>query len=267
MRPRAGLGYVSRVDARTAAWIVAVALGGAVAGTADVSPLAVASHADTISVRFDDTPLDEAVARVAAAVGAEVRGRPVDGDRHVTLSLEDVTPEEALRRLLPEQSFSLVYDRAALRTIRLHGPAQAAPPPTVPATAAAAAPSPDGQRSLIGRVQSMPAIHVDGALAQALGTEEARLPQVFGLAMREESPDLRADASRAVAHAIDTDPALRQALTQELPELTSESTLAALAAVGPRAEEFLTTLVKSTANADVRRAARTMLLGMQARRP
>jgi len=71
-----------------------------------------------LTVRVAKEPVAEVLTEVGRVTGAEVRGAPLDA-REVTATFDAVPIDEALRRLLGEQAFSLTYRGERLAVIDL----------------------------------------------------------------------------------------------------------------------------------------------------
>jgi hypothetical protein len=102
-------------------WMVFVGVVAALAAgraRAESAPV-VARFADgRLSVSATDARLEDVVREVARVAGAEVKGT-VATPRQVTIAFEDVPLEEALRRVLGEQPYSLRYERDRLVELAL----------------------------------------------------------------------------------------------------------------------------------------------------
>jgi len=114
----AGMALVAVAWAMSAGWALAE------------PPPIVARFADgRLSLSATDTAIEDVVREVARAVGAEVKGA-APKPRQVTIALEDMPLDDALRRLFGEQPFSLRYqgDRlSAIELVDVGGPARATP--------------------------------------------------------------------------------------------------------------------------------------------
>ena len=102
-------------------WMVVVGVAaalGAGRARAESAPV-VARFADgRLSVSATDASLEDVVREVARVVGAEVKGT-VATPRQVTIALDEMPLEEALRRVLGDQPYSLRYDRDRLVELAL----------------------------------------------------------------------------------------------------------------------------------------------------
>lgn len=88
--------------------VVVLLAWGVISGPAAAqSRLSVEYRSPRLTIRADEVPLAEVLARVARVVGFEVVGHAPD--TLVSVTLEDVSIEDALRRLLRGASHSLVY--------------------------------------------------------------------------------------------------------------------------------------------------------------
>ena len=83
------------------------------------APPVVARFADgRLSLSATDTPIEDVVREVARVVGAELKGATPQ-PRKVTIAFENMPLDDALRRLLDPQPFSLRYQGDRLREIEL----------------------------------------------------------------------------------------------------------------------------------------------------
>ena len=102
-------------------WMVFVGVAASLAAgraRAESAPV-VARFADgRLSVSATDASLEDVVREVARVVGAEVKGT-VATPRQVTIALEEMPLEDALRRVLGEQPYSLRYERDKLVEVAL----------------------------------------------------------------------------------------------------------------------------------------------------
>jgi hypothetical protein len=170
----------------------------------------------------------------------------------VSAEFDDVPLEEALHRLLGEQNFVLKYGRDDhLRTIKLLGGPQApvAQVHIVPATPSEPTPKaedptvvpgvPHDVDGALALLDKQPPIPVSGDLAQALGTENATLRQLFDVVSNNDSSTVRAEAMRSFVGAMDSQPDFRNAALGTLAEL-DDGTLTELlrGLAGSRAEEI-----------------------------
>jgi hypothetical protein len=109
------------MDRTVVRWMIFVGVAAALAAgraRAESAPV-VARFADgRLSVSATDASLEDVVREVARVVGAEVKGT-VATPRQVTITLEEMPLEEALRRVLGEQPYSLRYDRDKLVEVAL----------------------------------------------------------------------------------------------------------------------------------------------------
>jgi hypothetical protein len=109
-------------------WMVLVGLAAAIA-RAEPAPVTVRFADGRLSVAATDAALDDVLAKVTAAIGAHVKGTLRTSNR-VSITFEEVPIEDALRRLLGEQPFSLRYQGDKLIAVALvdvGSPARRAP--------------------------------------------------------------------------------------------------------------------------------------------
>jgi len=201
--------------------------------------------------------------------GARVRIEGV-ADREVSGRFTRLPLPEALRRMLGEENFTLVYGRtseasgeagsARLREIQVFGgggpsvtsqqPSSGGQPPPAAGAAEEVSIAAGGmmmeQLSRVlekhGEIQLRPG----SSLAATLGSEQASFQQLVGLAMREGDRNLRAEAAEALAGVFDSDPDARALLAAPGDAALDPGVIASFvrASGGPHAEEFLGDMVQ-----------------------
>jgi hypothetical protein len=211
-------------------------------------PAAIVVHQDKVTAILERVPVTTVLTTIVEQTGAELRG-DVPAPHDVTLELHDAPLEEALERILGEQSFTLTYEAdGRLKRIVLGGTASPASGPSGPAAGASTpgAPSPevaDATRRVAEFVQSDRTVTVDGHLAEALGTGTTTFQQVLAAALRHEDPRVRAEARRAAIKSLVADPEVRMAFATTIDSLSDTALVHALrTAGGPDAEELATAL-------------------------
>jgi hypothetical protein len=228
-------------------------------------------RSDRLSVQLEGVPLEEVLARIAEASGAEVRGAPRHS-RDVTADFEDVPMPEALHRLLGDQNFMLRYAEGdRLRTIELFGSAADAPQVTLSAASAptrspaAGSPLPQEVAVAMAALARHPPVPVQGSLAAALGSDTATLPQLFEAATRQQDPAVRGEAFRASLNAFETEPDLRDKVLHALDGADETALSKALrGAAGLRAEELVNQLASDAQTPELRRKALSILNRLRA---
>jgi hypothetical protein len=163
---------------------------------------------DALTVRLDKVPLQDVLTDISQQSGAEIRGA-LREPRDVSAEFDSVPLSDALKRLVGDQNFALVYDKTGgLRAVKLlGGPLEGgvAVMPAAPATTQAA---PD-IRQLLANHAPVP---VHGRLAQAVGSDTATLQQLMELGLHNEDPTVRAEALRSGVQTLEGEPQLRQAV-------------------------------------------------------
>jgi len=219
---------------------------------------------DRLSVRLTEVPLEEVMADLEQASGAEVHGT-VRPSRDVSAEFYDVPLVEALYRLLGGQNFVLVYGKGEhLRAVELLGGPQAlirtsAAPGPAPAVATSGVPRDPG--GAVAALDGHPPVSVSGRLAQALGTEAATFRQLFDVASHNEDAAVRAEAMRAFIRALDAEPEFRELVLRTLntmDDFTLTEMLSGLA--GNRAEEIAAQIAAHAHGSELRSKARAILL-------
>lgn len=261
--------------------IAAVALLGTLASAACVSaaeptptPTAVATpqsaeriqyEGDRLTVRATDVPLDRLLAEIAAVTRVTIRGTAPS--RPVSVDFQSVPMREGLLRIFGEESFMLRYGSdGALRAIDLLGRGDA----VGSSPGAVISPSP---RPPLAKEEEQAAIlrrpvRMEGALADALGTEEPALGQVLHAVLGQTDGALRAEARTQTLAAFARDPQAEAAYLSTL-EPVDDETLATMlrnmAAEPGAAEEWMATLANSALSAGLRAKAAAVLTIMQRR--
>ena len=178
---------------------------------------------DRLSVRLVEAPLEQVMADLGQASGADVFGT-LGQRRDVSAEFDDVPLVEALQRLLGDQNFVLEYGRGdRLRAIKLVGGPLApikiavtsAPVPNVapPTSGVPRARDPGGAVAMLDGHSAIP---ISGRLAQALGTNAATLRQLFDAAAHNADATVRAEAMRAFMRGLDAEPAFRELVLRAL---------------------------------------------------
>ena len=223
---------------------------------------------DRLSVRLVEVPLDEIMADLGQASGADVYGG-VRQPRDVSAEFDDVPLVEALQRLLGDQNFVLEYGRGdRLRVIKLLGGPQAlikmvaapAPPPDQP-PATSEVPWPRDPGGAVAILDGHPAVPISGRLAQALGTDAATFRQLFDAAAHNEDAAVRSEAMRAFMRGLDAEPEFRELVLRglnTLDDFTLTQLLNGLA--GSRATEIAAEIAAHAHSSELRSRARGIVL-------
>jgi hypothetical protein len=215
-------------------------------------------HRDTLTVRLVDAPLAEVLQELSRQSDAEIRGQLVDA-RTVTASFDDVPLAQALARLLPEQNFALVYGGGGrLMAVQLLG---AARPVTVVPVAVRRPSWHEALYELIARHSPVP---VSGALADALGTDAATLPQLLNAALQQEDPTGRAEAIRAGLGTLQDDAELRAAVLHQLESVDTATLATALGTATGHAEDVAQEVFGAAPVPELRVKASTVLQRLRA---
>jgi hypothetical protein len=213
---------------------LAVVLAAAVAAHADVR-----FEHDRVTARFDAMPVGDAIQALAAATGGEVHGGVV-AQRDVTLELHEVTLEEALGRLLGQQSFTVRYGEGGrVKAIVLKGGPEAPPPPMVRSPAAGVpivAEKPTFPIVLSRMFERHRPLELSKPLAEKLGEDKASMPRLLEIATGDDDGITRAQATQIVLSALEREGRYRRSLLRTLHRLPPEE-LAAIT-TGPSGERF-----------------------------
>jgi hypothetical protein len=236
--------------------------------TTDASPQAaerIQYEGDRLTVRATDVPLDRLLAEIAAVTKVTIRGTAPS--RPVRVDFQAVPVREGLLRIFGEESFMLRYGSdGTLRAIDLLGRGDAVGTVAV----ASISPSP---RPPLAKEEEQAAIlrrpvRMEGALADALGTEEPALGQVLHAVLGQTDGALRAEAREQTLAAFARDPEAEAAYLSTL-EPVDDETLAAMlrnmAAEPGAAEEWVAALATRAPSAKLRAKAAAVQTIMQRR--
>ena len=226
-----------------------------------------------VSAKLDGVPLPAVLARLSEATGAELAGETAQ-PRDVTLTLRRVPFEEALKRLLGTQSFTLTYQRSGgLKRITLGGVASGAFAPsrsgadghsTTPAT------SGDEAKEAVQRIarflQANQPIRINGPVARLLGADAAPFGDVLQAALKNEDQRVRAQARRLMVEALAANPEVRTALATAIGTLPDETLVAVLrSAAGVDAQELAEAFARYGRSRELTRSMQRALEEMRAR--
>lgn len=193
---------------------------------------------ERLSARFEGVPVADAVRDVAAAVGAELRGR-VAAPREITLDLDHVPLDEALHRLLGAQNFTVRYGVGdTVKTIVLQGEQEAPAPVSSRSPAAGVVVEEKSHFPIV--LSKMFARHrpvaLSDPLAERVGEPKATMPELLEMATADEDGITRALASQVVLSALERESRYRRSFMRSLHRLSPED-LDTIAG-GPSGERF-----------------------------
>ena len=216
---------------------------------------------NALTVQVTKAPLGEVLGEILRQAGAQLRGTPRNtGD--VTVDFEDVPVQDGLHRLLGDQNFMLVYaGDGHLRALRLlGGPATGGKPPTGPA-----GPPPPAPTDLPTLVANHGPVPVTGPLQDAIGGGMATLPQLVQLSVHHEDPTVRSAAVRAVVSTMESDPALKAAVIEQL-KGSDDAQLSAMlrGTAGDKAEEVAMQILTQARASEIRVKASSVLQKLRA---
>jgi hypothetical protein len=194
---------------------------------------------DRVTAHFQGVPVGDALAAVARAVGAEIRGS-IAAPHDVSLELTAVPLGEALARLLGEQNFTVRYgDGGRVKTIELRGGVQArgAPPTHSPAAGVPTEPAkPTFPIVLAKMFDRHRPLDLPDALAERFGTHTLGMPKLLEIAVADDDGISRALASNLVLTTLERESLYRRSFLRSLHRLDAED-LDAIAS-GPSGERF-----------------------------
>jgi hypothetical protein len=216
-----------------------------------------------VSGRFDGAAPRDALAEMARGGGLEVRGRLVDASP-VTLELTDVPLDEAISRVLAGQSFTLTYRAGRLAGVRLlnAGGEDVAITPVAAPPVEAVVTLPDSGATGASHRQ----VAIGGRLARAIGTDRTSFTEIMGVAMRGETPRVRADALRVGLRILAAEPELRASVLDVMDHMTDEHLADWLVrTAGPYAADVARLAARSPLDESVRLRARAIEPQLRAR--
>jgi len=228
---------------------------------ASTEPPALRYQDDRLTADVSHMSVHALLAEIGRQSGARIRMEGV-ADREVSAHFARLPLADALRRILGEENFTLVYGRntgsaagsARLREIQVFGDGRTgvttarlgsggSPPP---AAGAAGDPSiaAGGMMMQLSRVLEKHGeiqLPPGSSLAATLGSERASFHQLVGLAMRDGDRQLRAEAAEVLAGVFDSDPDAHALLAAPGDAALDPEMIASFvrASGGPHAEEFL----------------------------
>jgi hypothetical protein len=171
---------------------------------------------DALTVRVAGVPLESILQEIGRQSGATIRGQLVDtGPRSV--AFENVPLPQALRRLLHEQNFLLLYDGEGQLSVLelLSSPAASSRPVAFAAPAASVQKAPPGASASLRPTVALlerPVGALPDQLAEALGTDQVTLRRLIETGVQHEDQTVRAEAMRVALDTLQSDPELQSAL-------------------------------------------------------
>jgi hypothetical protein len=214
---------------------------------------------ERLTVRLDRVPLDEVLELFARETGAEIHGEAADL-REVTKRFDSVPLPEALHRLLGAQNFVMRYggDGRLLAVDLLDAPQPAR-------KLQKAAPSP----LLVYRLfTTHRPVTVTGRLATAVGTPNARLPQLLDVALQNGDAGTRRRALQKMLGVLEGDATFRATALSTLRSTPDAAVLDFLRErAGARAAELLDSITADATDGYVRARAWRLLAFLRRSRP
>jgi hypothetical protein len=220
---------------------------------------------DRLSVQAEDIPLADLLRDVGRASGSVVRGEPAPAPP-VSARFDGVPMQEALTRLLGEQSFTLTYDEGGkLKTIDLRGGPQAAkprpaePPPSTPAGWPPSEAVQKATETVDAWTRSEERYPISGRLAQHLKAKDATFAQLAETAVTAEDRRVRTHALRAALRVLEGETEVRNAFLDTL-DSVDDAFLVNYCRffMKDRAEEFLSTMARHARMRALRTRARAV---------
>jgi hypothetical protein len=171
---------------------------------------------DTLTVRLTHEPVSEVLQEISRQTGAEIVGQPMEV-RDVSADFEAVPMSDALRRLLGNENFALVYgEKGRLKAVKLLGGPQVVSTSTGRATMipTTTLPEPSEEDTAVSLLDTPVTLLMGSRLARQLGRQTAPLRQVLEVGLRSPDATVRADTVRVALQTIEKDPRLRTAAAE-----------------------------------------------------
>ncbi len=198
---------------------------------------------DRVTAKLEAVELEAALAALAQASGAELRGT-VRTPRTITTELDAVPIGEAMPRLLGEQNFTLSYaaDGRLTAIVLLGGPEKPPPPAAQPAASPAAGSSkpPAFPLELSRTIREHRPVPVPQPLARRMKADQAKFPELLEVATVDANGVNRAMATQVVLSALEKESRLRRSFFRTLRQLDEPTAATIMASSsGPRFKEMM----------------------------
>ena len=171
---------------------------------------------DTLTVRITHEPVRDVLDEIGRQTGAEIQGQLAEA-RDVSADFEAVPLSDALRRLLGNENFALVYgEKGRLKAVKLLGGSQVVSTSTGRATMMPTTTVPElSEEATATSLLDTPVTLLMGSrLARLLGRQSAPLREVIEVGLRSPDPAVRADTVRVALQTVEKEPRLRTAATE-----------------------------------------------------
>jgi len=217
---------------------------------------------DALTVRLTNEPVRALLEEIGRQTGAEIQGQ-LSEVREVSADFEAVPLPEALRRLLGNENFALVYgDKGRLKAVKLLGRPQVAGASIGRATMmpTTTIPEPEPEATVASLMDTPVTLLMASRLARVLGKQTAPLREIIQVGVRSEDASVRAEAVRAALRTIENDPRFRTATAEAVGGLDDTSLATMLrAAAGEHAAEIARLVAAQTRIVPLRVKADTFL--------
>jgi hypothetical protein len=244
--------------------ILVLLLARAPAPCADAPERVVKYADDTLTVRLVNAPVGEVLDEIGRQTGAEIQGHLAEV-REVSADFDAEPLPEALHRLLGNQNFALIYGERGLKAVKLLGQARitsSTVPLARPLPGTTIPPQPSAQEPLYSYLDMSVPLPPGSPLTHVL-PNPTTIRQLAEVGLRSDDAAVRRDAVRVALRAMDTNPQLKEAVTDALVG-TDDVTLSGLLSgtAGAHTEEILA-LVGEEASGQLRAKARVLLRTMR----
>jgi len=245
--------------------LLLVALADAPARPAEAPERIIRYSDDTLTVRITHEPVRDVLDEIGRQTGAEIQGQLAEA-RDVSADFEAVPLSDALRRLLGNENFALVYgEKGRLKAVKLLGGSQVVSTSTGRATMMPTTTVPElSEEATATSLLDTPVTLLMGSrLARLLGRQSAPLREVVEVGLRSPDPAVRADTVRAVLQTIDKDPRLHKA-TADTVGTMDDTTLAHMLreVAGEHSGEVANLIASQTRNPVLRLKANVFIRAM-----
>jgi hypothetical protein len=219
---------------------------------------------DALTVRVTNEPAREVLEEIGRQTGAEIQGQLAEA-RDVSADFEAVPLADALRRLLGNENFALVYgDKGKLKAVKLLGGAQVVSTTgratMMPTTTL---PEPSEEERAVSLLDAPVTLLMGSRLARLMGRQTAPLREVLQVGLQSPDATVRADAVRMSLQTVEKEPRLRMAAVEAVGSV-DDATLADMlrGVAGDHAGEIAKLVASQTSMAPVRIKANTFLRTM-----
>jgi len=201
-------------------------------------------------------PVGEVLDEIGRQSGAEIVGRPADG-QEISADFEAVPVAEALHRLLGSQNFALVYGDGRLKSVKLLGMGGAVVVRAPPSAIDDETPPEETGANIL----DTPVTLLTGSrLARVLGKRSAPLREVLEVGLGDDDAAVRSETVRVALKTVEASHKTHLATAQAVGGMDDQSLGALLRdTAGPYAREVAGLIAKETKIPSLRSKANVFL--------